>query len=69
MSKKLVIPRASLPVLDTAGLNFQIRYRIVSEDRNRLSAWTPIYSVNASSVYIPQASANTSDILSTQVFT
>lgn len=42
--KKIVIPRSSLP---PAGKNreYLIRYRVVSEDKNRYSHWSPVHKV------------------------
>lgn len=45
--KKVIIPKASLP--DTTAENkYLVRYRIVSEDRNRVSGWSPIFLLDAS---------------------
>lgn len=51
MSKKIIIPRESLPAPDTQNGYYQIRYRIVSDDRNRISAWTPIFTVDPELIY------------------
>jgi uncharacterized protein (DUF2141 family) len=42
--KKLRIPKASLPPIDYDTLKYNTRYRIISEDRNRTSHWSPIYN-------------------------
>lgn len=44
--KKVVIPKASLVDL-TSDNKYLIRYRIVSEDKNRVSAWSPVFSLDA----------------------
>jgi hypothetical protein len=44
--KKLRIPKASLPPVDHDTLKYNARYRIISEDRNRTSHWSPIYNSN-----------------------
>jgi len=44
--KKVVIPKSSLVEL-TSDNKYLIRYRIVSDDRNRVSAWSPVFSLNA----------------------
>ena len=45
--KKIVIPKNELPSVDLNNLKYNIRYRIVSEDKNRVSYWSNIYSVTA----------------------
>jgi hypothetical protein len=56
--KKIVIPKAQLPSiiktssLSAAGISrgedfaYNIRYRVVSEDKNRSSHWSRIYNIN-----------------------
>lgn len=51
MTKRIVIPRESLPDPDTSGPEYQIRFRIISDDRNRKSAWSPIYSIDPDFIY------------------
>lgn len=46
--RKVTIYRADLPPLDARNLSYNIRYRIISEDRNRSSAWSNITNVPAS---------------------
>ena len=40
--KKVIIRKASLPALDHDKVGYVFRYRIVSEDKNRTSHWSPI---------------------------
>ena len=42
--KKVIIPRSSLPPAGKNG-EYLIRYRIVSQDKNRYSHWSPIHKV------------------------
>lgn len=44
--KKVVIPKTSL-IDVTSDNQYLIRYRIVSDDKNRVSAWSPVFSLNA----------------------
>lgn len=44
MSKKIVVPARDLPPLIGGQTDVFLRFRIVSSDRNRVSAWTPIFS-------------------------
>jgi hypothetical protein len=43
-TKKVTIPVKDLPPMLPSGKHL-VRYRIVSEDKNRVSAWSPIYSL------------------------
>lgn len=42
--KKVIIPAGQLPVVDN-GQSFFFRYRVVSNDKNRRSHWSPIHQV------------------------
>ena len=44
--KKAVIPRSSLRVIDGETNSYLVRYRIISEDRNRFSHWSPIFFIS-----------------------
>lgn len=44
--KRLVIPYGELPAPSMVASVDQVRYRVSSDDQNRKSAWTPIFSVN-----------------------
>jgi hypothetical protein len=44
--KKTVLPVSTLPPLSKDG-EYILRYRIVSEDKNRTSHWSPIYYIDA----------------------
>jgi hypothetical protein len=43
-SKKVTIPIKDLPA-PTADNTYLVRYRIISDDRNRISQWSPIYTI------------------------
>jgi hypothetical protein len=45
--KKVIVQNADLPPVDINGEYF-LRYRLISEDRNRVSHWSPIYNINPS---------------------
>lgn len=47
--KKVTIPKASLPDV-TRDNQYLVRYRIVSEDRNRVSGWSPVFILDAKPV-------------------
>jgi len=42
--KKTRILKSALPPVDFDTLKYNTRYRIVSEDKNRTSHWSPIYN-------------------------
>jgi hypothetical protein len=66
-AKKVTIEKKDLPPLTPDG-KYLIRYRIISNDRNRTSHWSPIYTLNATSL-IKTVTANIevtpSDIIAT----
>lgn len=70
MSKKIIIPRESLP--NPENTTFHVRFRVTSEDKNRVSAWTPVFSVTSDFIYVTpdpnRPIGYLSDILATQVF-
>jgi hypothetical protein len=43
--KKAVVLESNLPPVNTQTEGYSVRYRIVSEDRNRSSHWSPIYNL------------------------
>lgn len=47
--KKVIIAKNQLPAVD-ADLTYNVRYRVVSDDRNRISYWSNIYSISSSPV-------------------
>jgi hypothetical protein len=48
--KKTRILKSSLPPVDHDTEKYNIRYRIISENRNRTSHWSPIYNSNGATV-------------------
>jgi hypothetical protein len=48
--KKVIIKKASLPAVDSNKVGYVFRYRIVSEDKNRTSQWSPINLVLDNSI-------------------
>lgn len=57
--KKVVIPKSSMPSVNDANEHL-VRFRIVSDDRNRYSQWSPIYLVSGTSVQEIDADSFTS---------
>ena len=48
--KKIIIKKASLPALNSDKVGYVFKYRIVSEDKNRTSQWSPINVVIDNSI-------------------
>ena len=44
--KKATVPKADLPAFNGKTNKYSVRYRIVSEDKNRYSQWSPYYSLS-----------------------
>lgn len=44
--KKAIILKESLPPVDFESAGYVVRYRIISEDKNRTSHWSPTFITN-----------------------
>jgi len=67
--KKVTILKKDLPEFNGETSSYKIRYRIVSEDRNRFSHWSPTHSVAVTQVDdIPYYVANTDGNIMTTVW-
>ena len=44
--KKVVIKKEDLPAFNGTTQKHSVRYRVVSEDKNRSSHWSPYYSIS-----------------------
>lgn len=51
--KKVIIKKEDLPAMSGEDQSYIIRYRVVSEDKNRSSHWSPYYSLSVPSNDIP----------------
>jgi hypothetical protein len=49
--KKAKFPASQLPAINAETEGYLFRFRIVSEDKNRTSAWSPVYSLDPDYVY------------------
>lgn len=45
--KKIIIPKSNLPGFFGENKQYILRYRFVSEDKNRTSHWSPVYKIIA----------------------
>lgn len=43
--KKVIIEKDELPAVDVVTRSYNVRYRLISEDRNRFSAWSKVYNL------------------------
>lgn len=68
--KKVTISRVDLPAVNANSNSYNIRYRIVSEDRNRFSAWSPITQISAPAISLLtySTSVNNTDQIITAVW-
>ena len=57
--KKAVIKASSLPLVGPDN-SYVVRYRIVSQDQNRYSHWSPIYNIEGLPVNIEEIQGNIS---------
>lgn len=48
--KKVIINKTSLPPISGDNQGYVLRYRIVSEDKNRYSHWSPQYKISTDPV-------------------
>ena len=51
--KKLKVEKDNLPTINSTTEKYDIRYRIVSEDKNRTSHWSPIVTLDPEYIYVP----------------
>lgn len=51
--KKAKISKDNLPTINSVTGTYSVRYRIISEDKNRTSAWSSVYSVDPNYTYFP----------------
>lgn len=50
--KKLKIPNASLPPLNAETLNYNARYRVISEDKKLFSHWSSIFDIDPNYTFV-----------------
>jgi hypothetical protein len=48
--KKAIIKKALLPAIDSNNIGYTFRYRVISEDKNRTSQWSPVNIVDDNSI-------------------
>lgn len=60
--KKVTVEKKDLPPLSPNG-EYLVRYRIISEDKNRTSHWSPIYTLDATAVPLRDGTTNTKSLI------
>lgn len=63
MTKKLSVPKEQFPEIDAYTGNIYLRYRLVSDDKNRVSAWTPIFEIDPMVEFVPGSLESAGTIL------
>jgi hypothetical protein len=66
--KKIVIKKSSLPALDFNNVGYIFRYRVISEDKNRTSQWSPINIVLDNSIEPVSGALQISQAITTVVW-
>ena len=61
---KIIIPKEKLPNVSDNNAFVYVRFRLTSEDRNRVSAWTPIFEVAKPEIFIQLTETDDSFIFS-----
>jgi len=56
---------ADLPPISSETEGYSIRYRIISEDRNRVSHWSPVYLIIPDYTYVPELNNDLATITTT----
>jgi hypothetical protein len=66
--KKIIIKKSNLPALDSDTEGYIFKYRIVSEDKNRTSQWSPINILVDDSIVSVSGAINISPTITTAVW-
>ena len=66
--KKITVKKTSLPPVDYDSQKYNIRYRVISEDKNRSSHWSPIYNSIGSDVFITSGAVSKTEQIITAVW-
>jgi len=66
--KKITVKRSSLPPVDHDSQKYNIRYRVISEDKNRSSHWSSIYNSIGSNIVITSGAISKTQQIITAVW-
>lgn len=53
--RRVIVPKSSLPAINANTEQYVVRFRVVSEDRNRSSHWSPQYRLDLEPVQIVES--------------
>ena len=51
--KQFRVPPSEMPPINSITQGYSVRYRIISEDRNRNSHWSPVYLIEPDYTFVP----------------
>lgn len=66
--KKAIVQKEFLPPVDSEYAGYVVRYRIISEDRNRTSHWSPTFITNAVPIEAVNGALSTTSSIITAVW-
>ena len=66
--KKTRILKSTLPAIDSDTLKYNTRYRVISEDKNRTSHWSPIYNSDGTDVIATSGAVSKNEQIITAVW-
>ena len=66
--KKAIIKKALLPAIDSDNIGYIFRYRVISEDKNRTSQWSPVNIVADNSIANVNGALQISQTITTVVW-
>ena len=66
--KKFRISKSSIPPIDHDTSKYNVRYRVISEDKNRVSHWSPIYNSEGQTAIATNGALSISETILTVVW-
>ena len=66
--KKAIIKKSLLPAIDSDNVGYIFRYRVISEDKNRTSQWSPVNIVTDNSITVVSGALQISQTITTVVW-
>jgi hypothetical protein len=65
--KKIVIPQSDLPPINSDEEKYVVRFRIISDDRNRVSHWSPQYLISPTELQLEDNSGITLEVANNMI--
>jgi hypothetical protein len=66
--KKAIIKKSLLPAIDSDSIGYIFRYRVISEDKNRTSQWSPVNIIIDNSITTVSGALQISQTITTVVW-